>query len=254
MHKLQPVTVFTGLNGVIGFVVLFLLVGVVALAAPDQFVIGNFSADINSGTMPEGWKPLVFKDIDTPSQYRHLVVDGLGIIEARSENGASGLTRELNIDPNQFSVITWQWKVSGVLQKGDVSKKSGDDYPARIYITFAYDPDKVGFWEKVKFNAIKLIYGEYPPINAINYIWANKAKVGLMVPNPYTDRVKMFVVESGPGRAGQWIDEKRNIVDDYRLAFNEDPPEISGIAIMTDTDNTGETVTAWYGDIIMWGQ
>jgi hypothetical protein len=71
-----------------------------------------------------------------------------------------------------------------------------------------------------------------------------------MVPNPYTDRVIMIVVESGEAKLNQWVKEERNIYEDYKKAFKEEPPAISGIAIMTDTDNTGESVTAFYGDII----
>jgi hypothetical protein len=59
----------------------------------------------------------------------------------------------------------------------------------------------------------------------------------------------MVVVESGPERLQQWVRVERNIVEDYRKAFGEEPPTISGVAIMTDTDNTGESVTAYYGDI-----
>jgi head-tail adaptor len=75
--------------------------------------------------------------------------------------------------------------------------------------------------------------------------------VGTVVPNPYTDRVRMIVVESGTARAGRWIAYERDIVADYRAAFGEDPPPIAGVAIMTDTDNTGDTVEAWYGDILL---
>jgi hypothetical protein len=71
-----------------------------------------------------------------------------------------------------------------------------------------------------------------------------------MVPNPYTDRVMMFVVESGEAKLNQWVVEERNIYEDYKKAFGEEPPMISGVAIMTDTDNTGESVTAYYGDIV----
>jgi hypothetical protein len=60
----------------------------------------------------------------------------------------------------------------------------------------------------------------------------------------------MIVIESGSDKLNQWIAEKRDIAADYRKAFGEDPPAISGIAIMTDSDNTGESATAWYGDII----
>jgi len=234
------------------FLGLLLFAAGATMGEADRMVIGDFSAAaIQTGKLPDGWSPLVFKKIPNHTSYRHVLLDGRGVIEAKSNGGSSGLVRKVTIDPVQYPVITWQWKVSHVLKKGDVTKKSGDDYPARIYITFAYDPAKVGLWEKIKFNTTKLFYGEYPPIAAINYIWANKAEPGLVVPNPYTERVRMIVVESGAAKAGQWVVERRNIVDDYRQAFHEEPPAISGIAIMTDTDNTNEAVIAWYGDIAL---
>jgi hypothetical protein len=136
------------------------------------------------------------------------------------------------------------------LKKADIYRKEGDDFPARIYITFEYDRSKLGFFERAKYEAIKLLYGEYPPLAAINYIWESKAPKGLVVPNTYTDRVKMIVVESGPELLDQWVAEERNVREDYRQAFGEDAPMISGVAIMTDTDNTGESATAYYGDIV----
>ncbi len=70
-----------------------------------------------------------------------------------------------------------------------------------------------------------------------------------MVPNPYTDRVQMIVVESGEAKVGQWVTESRNLYEDYQKAFGDDPPMISGVAVMTDTDNTGESAVAYFGDI-----
>ena len=90
----------------------------------------------------------------------------------------------------------------------------------------------------------------FPLLGAINYIWESKAPVGTIVPNPYTDRVKMFVVETGSAKVNQWANEERNVYEDYKKAFGEEPPMISGVAIMTDTDNTGESAIAYYGDII----
>ena len=60
----------------------------------------------------------------------------------------------------------------------------------------------------------------------------------------------MFVVESGAEKLNQWVSEKRNVYEDYKKAFGQEPPMISGVAIMTDTDNTGESATAYYGDIL----
>jgi hypothetical protein len=60
----------------------------------------------------------------------------------------------------------------------------------------------------------------------------------------------MIVVESGASRLNHWVQEARNIYADYKAAFGKEPPFISGVAVMTDSDNTGESATAFYGDII----
>jgi hypothetical protein len=59
----------------------------------------------------------------------------------------------------------------------------------------------------------------------------------------------MIAVESGNGKAGQWVSEQRNVLEDYRRYFGQDPPRPGAVAIMTDSDNTGESATAWYGPI-----
>ena len=60
----------------------------------------------------------------------------------------------------------------------------------------------------------------------------------------------MIVVESGSALLNQWVSEERDLYADYTKAFGEEPPMISGVAIMTDTDNTGEATIAYYGDIV----
>ena len=95
-----------------------------------------------------------------------------------------------------------------------------------------------------------MLYGEYPPSATINYIWASNATKGLFVPNAYTDRVMMVVVESGEKHSGNWVSEKLNVYEDFLKAFKHEPPVISAVTIMTDTDNTGEFATAYYGNIL----
>ena len=215
--------------------------------------VGKFSQAEPGTAFPAGWKPLTFKKIEKGTLYT-LVRDGeAGVIEADSDASASGLIREIKINPKEYPIVRWRWKVSNILKKGNVHRKDGDDYPARLYITFEYDPRKLSFSERLKYQAAKMWYGEYPPLAAINYIWESHAAIGTMVPNPYTDRVMMIVVESGAEKLDQWVSEERNIYEDYKRAFGEEPPLISGVAIMTDTDNTGESATAYYGDILFMG-
>ena len=200
--------------------------------------------------IPGEWKPLTFKKIPRHTSYQLVRDEGTVVIKAVSDAASSGLVREIAIDPKQYPIVQWRWKVSNVLKKGDVSRKEGDDYPARLYIMFQYDSKKVGLFEKAKYETMRMLYGQYPPLGALNYIWESKVAHGTIVPNPYTDRAKMIVVESGAARLNTWVSEQQNVYDDYRRAFGEAPPLISGVAMMTDTDNTGESATAFYGDIV----
>ncbi len=218
-------------------------------ATVETLVIAAFSSAHAGGEFPEGWRPLTFDNIARHTRYDLVEDAGTVVVRAVSEGAASGLTRKIRFDPHRYPVVRWRWKVDTVYRKGDVTRKTGDDYPARLYITFLYDPDRAGFIERATFEAARLAYGEYPPMGAISYIWASKAPVGGVFSNPYTDRVKMIVVRSGAVEAGRWHTETRNLREDYRAAFGEDPPRVGGVAVMTDSDNTGETATAWYGDI-----
>lgn len=211
--------------------------------------VGKFSASEPGTSLPDGWKPLTFKKIPRLTTYELVKDEAQVVVKAMSDASASGLTKEIRIDPKEFPIVRWRWKVQDLLQKSDATRKDGDDYPARLYITFEYDPDKVSFGKKLKYKAGQALFGDIP-IGAINYVWETKTPVGAMIDNAYTDFVKMVVVESGPQKLGAWIEESRNIYEDYKKAFGEEPPMINGIAIMSDTDNTKERATAYYGDIV----
>jgi hypothetical protein len=235
---------------------LFLLFSSSAVHAedPNIFPAGAFSSADISAELPDKWESLEFPNIKSHTSYLMVTENGSTVVRAESSASASGLIRRLDLNPLRYPLLTWCWKIANVYKKGDVTKKEGDDYPARVYITFADLPGRTNFWDEVKATTVRLFSGKELPKNAINYIWASKAPKGLITPNPYTGRVKMIVVESGDAKANQWIEEKRDIVADYRQAFGTDPPPISGIAIMTDSDNTGETAVAWYGDISFSGK
>lgn len=218
-------------------------------AAAERLPVGIFSKSSPGGEFPEGWNPMNFQNIERKTQYT-LVKDGdTVVVKAVAEASASGLMREIKINPKEFPILQWRWKVENILQRGNVKTKEGDDYPARIYITFEYDPKKLNFFERAKYNTYRVLYGRYPPLRAINYLWESAAPQGTVVPNPYTSRVMMIVVQSGPEKLNRWVGQERNVREDYRSVFGDEPPLITGVAIMTDTDNTGESAVAYYGDI-----
>ncbi len=191
------------------------------VAAAGEIRVGAFS----TGDL-QGWEEKFFSGHTTYS----LVDDGgRRVLKAVSKGGASGLFKEVEIDLKKHPVLRWSWKVEGILPKGDAHTKGGDDYPARVYVVFP----AFLFWNT----------------RGINYIWANRLPRGQAVPNAFSSQVIMLAVESGPGQAGRWVREERNVYQDYKRLFGEEPPTLGAVAIMTDTDNTGGQATAYYGDL-----
>lgn len=158
--------------------------------------VGKFSEASEGSALPDGWKPLTFPKVPKHTTYM-LVKDGSTVVvKATSQGAASGLVKPVKVDPKEYPILRWRWKVDNLLTKSDVTRKDGDDYPARVYITFEYDPDKVGFSRKAKYKAGRVLFGDIP-IAALNYIWEAKAVQGLIIDNAYTDFAKMIVVRSG---------------------------------------------------------
>ncbi len=201
---------------------IMLLSGLSSTAAADDIL--EFGSFATSGL--DGWK---IKSFEGQTEYSLVTEGSTQVLRAESNAAASGLVYEKEYDPFEYPVLTWRWKVDNIIAKGDGRTKAGDDYAARVYVVFPH-------WF-------------FPKTRTINYIWANRLEAETITPNAYTGNAMMIAVESGADKVGQWVTVKRNIVEDYRKAFGEDPPKVGAIAIMTDTDNTGESATAWYGDI-----
>jgi len=140
-----------------------------------------------------------------------------------------------------------------VLARSDPRRKSGDDYAARVYVAFRYDPATAGVWERARFAALRLLYGRYPPGLALNYVWESRLPVGTVLDNAYSARAKIVVAQSGGALAGTWVTETHDIYADYRriVGGGGEPPRIEGIALMTDTDDTGERALAYYDAITL---
>lgn len=215
---------------------------------PVRLVVGDFSRAAEGTNLPDGWSPRTFKKIAQHTQYEVVKDGATSVVKAVSNASASGLTKAVTINPREYPIVRWRWKIENLLERSDVSRKSGDDYPARLYITFAYEPDRVSMGKKLMYKAGQALFGDIP-IAALNYIWDGKSPAGTLVDNAYTSFAKMVVVQSGSRHVGSWVDEERNVYEDYKLAFGEEPPSINGVAIMTDTDNTRDHAVAYYGDI-----
>jgi len=184
----------------------------------------------------DNWEDLHFEKIERHSTYE--VKDS--ILIAKSDDSASGIKFKKNYDIFKYPVLKFAWKINNVYEKGNALEKEGDDYPIRIYIMFEYNPDNAGFWQSVKYDLAKSIYGEYPPDSSLNYIWSNKVQEDKIITSPYTEQAKMVVLDSSITYLNTYRVHEVNVLKDYIKAFGENPPKNVTIAIMTDSDNTHE--------------
>lgn len=191
------------------------------------------------------WKPLYFPKIEKHSSYEIEVKGNDSYLKTTSNASASGIVYKEEFNVYEFPNVAWQWRVENVYKNGDAKTKAGDDYPLRIYIIFKYDPEKAGFWDKVKYKAAKLVYGEYPPHSSLNYIWANKEHDKSLITSAYTEKSRMILLQQGASNIGKWLTQDINIIEDYKTAFGTPPPATGSIAIMNDSDNTKEESTSY---------
>lgn len=211
------------------------------LIDPEQYNPDNDSINL--------YKTQLLGDIPPTTYRKEKRENGDVVIRAQSDRSASGLVIPVELDPAFHRYIRWEWKVDSVLENGDMTRKDGDDFAARIYITFDYDKSNLGFRDRVRYFFIRTFTSFDVPLRALNYVWANKADIETIAPSPYIDWVYLVAAQSGNERAGEWVVDTRDILKDYRSAFGEDPPAITGISIMTDSDNTESTSEAYYGRI-----
>ncbi len=218
-------------------------------AADAPVAIAGFSSATPGGPLPDPWKLVTLAKIKRQTRYSLVRDADTTVLRADAEASMASVMHPLNFDPRDHPVVEWRWKITHLLRKSNLATKAGDDFPARFYVLFDYDIARLPFATRTKIRVARALFGEEVPLAVLCYVWDGKSIQGATAWSAYTDRVRVIVAQSGDAQVNQWVTLRRNIVDDFRAAFGEDPPRVSGVAVATDTDNTGESVTAFYGDI-----
>jgi Protein of unknown function (DUF3047) len=214
--------------------------------------VARFSANRDVSGFPDGWQPWIINRAKAPTEYRLVRDAGSGqlVLHARADAAASGLRQLVDVDPRQQPVIEWRWRVLDLIVGADNQDRYAEDSPVRLMLFFDGDRKTLPLKEQLLMETAHLLSGQQLPYATLIYIWENRFPVGTVLANSYSSQVKLVVAGSGPdARIGQWKRFERNYVDDFRRAFGAEPGRLVGVGIMTDTDNTGESIEAYYGDI-----
>lgn len=199
-----------------------------AMVAPAVAKTGN---SVSAGTFLPAerslWREELFKG---HTDYKFIPEGTAFSLKAHCDASASALYRRMNVDLTKTPILRWSWKIDGIHAGLDDVSKEGDDYAARVYVVYK---------------------GAMPwDVNAVDYVWANRQPQGKSWPNAYTKRAILVAQESGmPDDKDVWVEEVRDVRQDFKRYFRRDVTRIDGVAVMTDCDNGNGKATGNYRDI-----
>ncbi len=191
--------------------------------ADDAVSIADFSGPVGTSGLPKGWE---LKEKSGKADLAFVKDEGVGAVRLRSSNTSFSLQKKVDINLKQYPILSWKWKVVKLPAGGDFRKSSTDDQSAQLFLAFS-------------------------KTRAIVYIWDTSAPQGLMTDAaaPFFMSIKAVVVRSGSSEAGKWITETRNVYDDYKKLFHEEPQNVAGVRIQINSQHTGSSAESYFGDV-----
>jgi hypothetical protein len=195
----------------------------------------------------DAWQPLVFRGIANLTRYTPESFEGLEVVKAESNCGASGLVLRLDaIRIERTPLLSWRWRVDRGLDLSEEQTKAGDDFAARVYLMFELDPARASALLRLRHRLAKLVYGESIPGSALNFVWTSRLPVGTVWDNPFVASAKMIALAQGaePG----WRTETVDVIARYRELFRAPIPPLLGLAIMSDSDNSCQRTQARFAN------
>ncbi|MBI5238341.1 MAG: DUF3047 domain-containing protein [Deltaproteobacteria bacterium] len=229
----------------------FLLLGSVLLVMGEEastLDLGISSRHYEEGRIPRGWSLRSRFGFYRVGEARWVKDDGQPAVRFHSKGALTFLERDADIDIKEFQVVTWKWKVVDVLKGVDERVFEGDDHPIRIFFVFA--PTERSFWFRVKrFFYLDRVHGHPAGGRFIEYLWSSNLEPGEIIDDPLSPRQKLMVVEAGSANAGKWLSYRRNLYEDYKSLYGEEPSHLIFIGILNDTDQTGQEATSYIADL-----
>lgn len=187
------------------------------------------------------------------NRYQFVWREGRPAMAVQSEAAISALRQVVYTQAAPVQGIRFSWKVAALLEQADLQDSARSDSPVRIVLTFDGDRSRLSARDLMLSELARSLTGEDMPYATLMYVWSNQLPVGTVVSSRRTDRIRKMVIESGPAGLNRWLDYERDVRADFERAFGEAPGRLMAVGIMTDSDNTGGSVRAWYGPVSLLG-
>lgn len=209
-------------------------------SSPVQWV-GRFEPSLTP------WREVRLKSVQRPNTFRFIQWEGVKAVQVTSQASMSLLARPVTVDLDATPLLCWRWRIGGTWIQADMSRRDGDDYAARVYLSLRLPASSLGIGLRAQLALARAIWGPEVPDAAINYVWDNRQPVGTTRPNAYTDRAQMVVLRSGDADAGRWVWEQVDVRRDATRLFGQGAEPVQ-LAITADTDNTQASARSGFAD------
>lgn len=210
-----------------------------------------FSTATSLEGLPAGWRPYRLSRFKKYTEYKLVKTPEAGVVmAATADASASGLEYPTSFDVHEYPWLAWRWRVPKSIEGSRNSLAHIEDAPARMVVTFEGGRDKLPPEEQINYDLAKAIAGTTLPYATLMYVWDDNLPYGAVVQHNLSSRVKSIVVGS-KASLGTWVEERHNLLNDYKRAFGEDPPKAMAVGFMTDSDNSATLANAFYGDILL---
>lgn len=203
--------------------------GTAASVAEDTgiLMVGHFSDGTDAKGVPVGW---ILKTPGSSSKIAIEMEKENYFLHILSVNDSFGLGKEISLDIRRYPYLSWRWKASKLPEGGDIRKRETDEQAGQIYIVFPKFPSALN-------------------TRCVGYIWDSQAPVGFSGTSTAYSKMKYFVLQSGPTKLNQWVSERRNIYEDYKKLFQEEPPTLGGMVLYINSQYTTSSAEIFYADI-----
>ena len=138
-------------------------------------------------------------------------------------------------------LLRWSWRVQQPNPAVDLSKKSGDDSPAKVCLSFDMPIDQVPFLDRQILQLARSSSGEALPTATLCWVWAGREPHGTFIDSPFTRRVRYIVLRNSADATATWFDESRDVAADFVRAFGDESPKVPAVTAVIvggDADNT----------------
>ena len=199
--------------------------------------------------IPKGWHLRKRFGYPKGAKAKWIMENGTPAVKLHSRAALTFLEKTVNIDIRDFPIVTWKWKVENVLQGNDERTTEGDDHPIRIFFVFEPDSSKQSFWFRLKrLLYLDRIHGHPMGGRFTEYLWSSHLRPGDTIDDPGKPWQKLMVVEGGSTNLGKWLSYERNLYEDFRRLYGEEPRQLIFIGILNDTDQTGQEAVSYIAD------